>query len=64
MSGKTKLLKTLTWRITASTATLLIVYIFSGEIKTAGAVTLFEVIIKTIIYYLHETFWDKINKKN
>lgn len=64
MSGKTKLFKTLTWRITASTTTLLIVYVLSGEIKTAGAVTLLEVIIKTVIYYLHETFWDKITKIN
>ncbi|MCT4565423.1 MAG: DUF2061 domain-containing protein [Maledivibacter sp.] len=60
MSIKKKLLKTLTWRITASLTTLFIVYIVSGEIKTAGIVTLLEGTIKMIIYYFHETIWEKI----
>jgi adenylylsulfate kinase len=64
MNEKIKLFKTVTWRITASTTTLIIVYILSGEIKTAGAFTFIEIIIKTIIYYLHETFWDKVTQKN
>lgn len=60
MSVKRKLLKTLTWRITASLTTLFIVYIISGEMKTAGMVTLLEGTIKMIIYYFHETIWEKI----
>lgn len=60
MTVKKKLLKTLTWRITASLTTLIIVYIISGEIKTAGIVTLIEGTVKMIIYYLHETIWEKI----
>lgn len=60
MSVKKRLLKTMTWRITASLTTLIIVYIISGEIKTASIITLLEGIIKIIIYYFHEIIWEKI----
>ena len=56
-----KILKTISWRITATSTTLILVYILSGELRIAGAVALLEVIVKTIIYYLHETVWEKIN---
>lgn len=62
MTVKRKVLKTITWRITASLSTLLIVYGLSGEIKIAGTVTLAEIIIKSTIYYLHETIWEKLNR--
>jgi len=61
MTRKKKLLKTITWRITATTTTLIIVYLLSGEFKVATSVALFEVITKMVIYYLHETIWDRLN---
>ncbi len=61
--NKKNILKTITWRITASTTTLLLVYILTGEIKIAGSVTLLEIIVKSIIYYLHETIWDEATVK-
>ncbi|MTI61796.1 MAG: DUF2061 domain-containing protein [Firmicutes bacterium] len=61
INSKTKkLLKTLSWRITATSTTLLLVYILSGELKIAGTVALLEVIVKTLIYYIHETAWEKV----
>lgn len=60
MSVKKKLLKSLTWRLTASLTTLTIVYIISGQIKIAGIITLVESSIKMFIFYLHETAWEKI----
>ncbi|SHJ50227.1 Uncharacterized membrane protein [Paramaledivibacter caminithermalis DSM 15212] len=57
---KRKLLKSLTWRVIASLTTLTIVYIISGEIKIAGLITIMESVFKMIIYYLHETVWEKI----
>ncbi|SKA11375.1 DUF2061 domain-containing protein [Selenihalanaerobacter shriftii] len=60
MSNKLRrIFKSITWRMTATTTTILIVYFLSGELKVAGGVALLEVIFKTIIYYLHETIWDK-----
>ncbi len=56
---KKKILKTISWRITATSTTLLLVYLLSGQLKIAGTVALLEVIIKTVIYYVHETIWEK-----
>lgn len=60
MSVKKKLLKTLTWRVTASLTTLTIVYVISGELRVAGLITLMESAVKMIIYYFHETIWERI----
>ncbi|SDC07904.1 MULTISPECIES: DUF2061 domain-containing protein [unclassified Candidatus Frackibacter] len=61
MSNKLRrILKSVTWRITATTTTILIVYFLTGEFKLAGSAALMEVLLKTTIYYLHETVWDKV----
>lgn len=59
-SKKKSVLKSLSWRFTASLTTLAIVYLLSGEFKLAGAVMSIEVITKMIIYYFHERTWAKI----
>jgi adenylylsulfate kinase len=63
MQKDTKLrtiLKTVSWRITATTTTVVIVYIFTGQIQTAIEVGLMEMLAKMIIYYLHERGWDNL----
>tara|TARA_Y100001933_G_C18674697_1_gene428407 strand:+ start:161 stop:376 length:216 start_codon:yes stop_codon:yes gene_type:complete len=61
MNSKRKsIFKTVTWRFTATLTTLILVYILSGELKTAGTVAFFEVFIKMFIYYLHERAWEKV----
>ncbi|MBM7624693.1 DUF2061 domain-containing protein [Sporohalobacter salinus] len=55
---KEKLCKTVTWRIIATTTTLLIVYFLTGQLELAGSAVAIEVIAKSIIYYLHEIAWD------
>lgn len=54
------ILKTVSWRITATTTTILIVYIFTGEIDTALRVGLMEMVAKMLIFYFHERGWDKL----
>ncbi len=54
------ILKTVSWRITATTTTVIIVYIFTGRIDTAIEVGLLEMVAKMLIYYLHERGWDKL----
>ncbi len=54
------ILKTVTWRVTATFTTTLIVFLFTGQIKTAIEVGLLEMIAKLVIFYLHERGWDKI----
>jgi uncharacterized membrane protein len=53
--------KTLSWRILASSTTLLIVYLFTGSVVISAGVCVIEMVVKTLIYYVHERVWDKTN---
>jgi len=53
------LAKTITWRITATLTTILLVLIFTKKLDTALTVGSIEFFAKMIIYYLHEKIWDK-----
>ncbi len=57
---KKTLLKTITWRLTATLTTMILVFLLSGEMKIAGTIAIFEVSIKMAIYYFHERAWDKV----
>lgn len=59
-SRKRSVLKSITWRITASLTTILIVWAVSGELIIAGEVALLEVFIKMLVYYFHERAWDRV----
>ena len=54
------LIKTLTWRILATTDTFLISWIITGYLTLAGAIAGIEVITKMFLYYAHERGWSKI----
>ena len=49
---KRSLLKTITWRITASLDTFVIAWIITGDWKMGGSIAGIEVIKKMFIYYL------------
>ena len=50
-------LKTLSWRMVATTTTFLLVFIFTGKLALSAGVGVTEVIIKLIFYYFHERLW-------
>ena len=52
-------LKTISWRIVATLATMILVYIFTSEIAIAFTIGAFEVVAKMALYYIHERVWDK-----
>lgn len=54
------LIKTITWRITGSSATLLIAYVLIGNFAIAGIIGATQMISNTILYYVHERVWNKI----
>ena len=65
MASKRKsLLKTITWRLTATLTTLILVFLMSGEIETAGKVAFLELFIKMAIYYYHERAWEKVKTRD
>ncbi len=54
------LLKTLSWRFWATLTTIGLVLLFVGETAIALSIGGLEVILKMIIYFVHERVWDKI----
>ncbi len=54
------ILKTISWRALATLTTIILVYIFIGDVTIALSVGGIEVILKMLVYFLHERVWDKI----
>ncbi len=57
---KRSILKTITWRIVATTDTFLISYFVTGKWAWASAIASIEVVTKIGLYYLHERGWSRI----
>jgi uncharacterized membrane protein len=53
------LAKAITWRIIASIVTAIIAYAFGLPPKAVGAVFVADLIIKFVLYYIHERVWYK-----
>jgi uncharacterized membrane protein len=53
--------KAISWRIVATLTTMLLVFLFTGNLAVSGGVGLTELLSKMIIYYLHERAWNVIN---
>jgi len=56
---KRHLAKAVTWRIVASTTTAAIAWMFGLPPKAIGLVFLADLVIKFILYYVHERVWYK-----
>ncbi len=52
------ILKGLTWRVIATTTTIVIAYIVTGTIDDALKIGAIEVVAKVLIYYAHERAWQ------
>ncbi len=55
------MIKTFSWRITATITTIIISYCITGSLAVAGSIGAIEFLSKIILYYLHERFWAKIH---
>ena len=60
-SNKRSLIKTISWRLTGSSATFIITYLIAGDFAIAGTVAVIQIIANTLLYYVHERVWNKIN---
>ena len=54
------LLKTLSWRVIGSASTFLISYIVTGQLVLATGIAIAQMIVNTVLYYVHEIVWNKI----
>lgn len=52
--------KTVSWRITGSTATFLVAYVLTGNLAVAGVIGAAQMILNTVLYFVHERIWNSI----
>ena len=57
---KRTLVKTMTWRVTASLTTFLIAWILTGDLLIGASIGSIEAIAKIFLYYYHERIWNNI----
>jgi len=53
--------KAISWRLSASLVTLIIVYLVTGKINFALYIGAFEFFFKVLFFYLHERIWGLIH---
>ena len=58
---KRTLVKTMTWRVTASLTTFSIAWILTGDLLIGASIGSIEAIAKIFLYYYHERIWNNIN---
>jgi adenylylsulfate kinase len=52
--------KGVSWRIVATTTTIIIVYVFFGRLDLAIAAGLIETVLKIALYWAHERIWQNV----
>ena len=54
------ILKTISWRLVGSSAVLLISFLLTGNFVLAGYIAMIQLLSNTILYFIHERIWNKI----
>jgi len=52
--------KGISWRIVATSTTIVIVYLFFGRLDLAIAAGLIETVLKVALYWAHEKIWQRV----
>ncbi len=60
-SRRRSIAKTVTWRVIATTITVLVSYIWLEEWATSIALAITANGMKALLYYLHERSWNRID---
>lgn len=55
------LAKAVSWRATGTLDTIVVSFIITGRVKVALSIGGFELVTKTILYYLHERVWNRVS---
>ncbi|GAB4153859.1 MAG: hypothetical protein Tsb0033_00980 [Winogradskyella sp.] len=61
VSYKRHIAKTITWRIIGTLDTIVLSWIITGDPMAGVKIGIAEVTTKSVLYYLHERVWYKIN---
>jgi uncharacterized membrane protein len=55
------LIKAISWRLVATLTTIFLVFVFSKDLALGTVVGIAELVLKTLIYYIHERVWNLSN---
>ena len=61
VSKMRSILKALTWRIAASTITLISAILITSNLDWTKSIVIYEFINGILIYYVHERIWNRLN---
>ena len=61
ISHKRHIFKTVTWRIIATSTTMLFTWLVTKDWGMTTSIGIFNVFAKSILYYFHERIWYKSN---
>ena len=59
-TNKRSIVKGISWRVIATTTTIIIVYLFFGRLDLAIATGMIETVLKVALYWGHERVWFKV----
>ena len=60
-TSRRSLVKTVSWRITGSTATFAISYAVLGDFTVSGTIAVIQLTFNTLLYFVHERVWNNIH---
>ncbi|MGB9777773.1 MAG: hypothetical protein C0193_01785 [Candidatus Bathyarchaeota archaeon] len=52
------MVKAISWRIVATLTTIILVVVFSKDLALGTIVGITELVVKTVVYYVHERVWN------
>jgi uncharacterized membrane protein len=55
------ILKGITWRLGGTTVTVIVAWLFIGNINIAAKIGIIETVLKISVFYIHERLWNRIN---
>ena len=59
-TSRRSLVKTVSWRITGSTATFAISYAVLGDVAVSSTIAVVQLTFNTLLYFVHERIWNNI----
>ncbi|RAJ14547.1 DUF2061 domain-containing protein [Olleya aquimaris] len=57
---KRSIVKTISWRVVGTLATIVISYLITGTLALAFSIGGIELVSKMVLYFFHERAWGKI----
>ena len=59
-SKRRSLVKTITWRVIATTDTFILAWLFTSDEVIEESIAGLEVVTKLVLYYMHERGWSSL----